>query len=118
MITLYGIPNCDRVRAARQWLQRREIPYSFHDVRVDGLTPAQVQDWIDQVGLDTLINRRSKTWRQLTPGVRSQMTPASAIELILAQPTLLKRPLLETRDDLILGFDAEAYAPLLESECV
>ena len=118
MITLYGIPNCDRVRASRKWLDQHNISYKFHDVRVSGLDRDHVQGWVNQLGMDALVNRRSTTWRQLSPMVRKQLTPSSATELLLAQPTLLKRPVLETDDTLVIGFDEAMYSRVLEVEYV
>ncbi len=118
MTTLYGIPNCDRVRAARKWLEQRDLPYRFHDVRMDGLDRSLVQGWLDQHGMDALVNRRSTTWRQLSPAMREHLTPDSATELLLAQPTLLKRPVLEIDDTLIIGFDEAMYNRMLETEYV
>lgn len=115
MVTVYGIPNCDRVRAARKWLDRHAVDYRFHDTRADGLARPQLADWIARLGTDTLLNRRSTTWRQLPEAVRSGLTDEAAIDLLLAHPTLLKRPLLEIGETLSPGFDEAAWAQVLES---
>ncbi len=114
MVTVYGIPNCDRVRAARQWLERRAIDHRFHDTRADGLTRTRLQAWAARLGVDTLLNRRSTTWRQLPEDARADLTEAAAIELLLAHPTLLKRPLLDAEGELSVGFDEAAWAQALE----
>ncbi len=115
MVTVYGIPNCDRVRAARKWLDRQAVDYRFHDTRADGLTRAQLEGWIARLGTDTLLNRRSTTWRQLPEGQRTGLTDTTAVDLLLAHPTLLKRPLLDNDGTLSAGFDEAAWAQALES---
>lgn len=114
MVIVYGIPNCDRVRAARQWLECQAIDYRFHDTRADGLTRTQLEDWAARLGMDTLLNRRSTTWRQLPEDERAGLTDAAAVELLLAHPTLLKRPLLDAEGTLSVGFDETAWAQVLE----
>ena len=114
MVTVYGIPNCDQVRAARKWLDRQAVDYRFHDIRADGLTRARLQGWVARLGMDTLLNRRSTTWRQLPEDARSGLTDETAIDLLLAHPTLLKRPLLDADGTLNAGFDETAWAQLLE----
>ncbi len=111
---VYGIPNCDRVRAARGWLARNDIDYRFHDVRADGLTRPLVEGWIARLGSDALLNRRSATWRRLSERARVDMTNMTAVELLLEHPTLLKRPLLETDGALRVGFDEAEWARTLE----
>ena len=100
MLTLYGIPNCDTCRKARSFLEQEGVDYRFHDLREDGLDRAMVERWVAAAGLDALLNRRSTTWRQLPAGDRDQLTESAAIELMLAHPTLVKRP---------VGFDADVY---------
>ena len=114
MVTVYGIPNCDRVRAARKWLERQAVDYRFHDTRADGLTRDQLETWFATLGSDTLLNRRSTTWRQLPAAARSDVTETTAIELVLAHPTLLKRPLLDVDGSVSAGFDEAAWAQALE----
>ena len=114
MVTVYGIPNCDRVRAARKWLHRQAVEHRFHDIRADGLTRTQLQGWIARLGRDTLLNRRSATWRQLPKRARDGLTDAAAVDLLLAHPTLLKRPLLDIDGALRAGFDEAAWAQALE----
>ncbi len=106
---MYGIPNCDSCRAARKWLDAQGIEYQFHDVRADGLTAAQIEDWLhDAPGLE-LINRRSRSWRELdeTSRARGDSEPAA---LLAEYPLLLKRPLLQSGGQLLNGFQQEAWA--------
>jgi len=109
LITLYGIKNCDSVKKARRWLDERGIEYQFHDFRADGLSSESVQAWIEELGWETLINRRSTSWKQLTAQVRDSMDARSARDAILKQPTLIKRPLLDIGHARITGFSADSY---------
>ena len=107
--TLYGIKNCDSVKKARQWLIEHHIDYQFHDFRVDGLTTAQLKDFAARADWTTLFNRSSTSWRQLSSEQQSNLTAESAIALMLNTPTLIKRPVLDTGEQLIIGFKAELY---------
>jgi len=111
-ITLYGIKNCDSVKKARRWLDDKGIDYRFHDVRLDGLEPTQVQAWLSELGL-ALVNKRSTSWKALAPETREQLNEENALELLIAHPTLIKRPLLDTGEQRHLGFDAQRYQSLL-----
>ncbi len=106
---LYGIKNCDTVKKARQWLERHNIEYRFHDFRADGLTQQQVQAWLDELGLDTVINRRGTTWKQLDEKTRSTLDEKNAAALITANPTLIKRPLLDLGHLRMTGFSEASY---------
>jgi Spx/MgsR family transcriptional regulator len=112
VITLYGIKNCDTVKKARKWLEGRGIDYKFHDFREDGLEREQVQQWLDELGWETLVNRRSTSWKALDESTRQNMDEAGALEAILEQPTLIKRPLLDTGGERHTGFSAANYEKL------
>mgnify|MGYP001595332754 FL=1 len=109
MITLYGIKNCDTVKKARRWLEQHSIDYTFHDFREDGLDSAQLEGWLQDLGWETLVNRRSTSWKQLDESARESMNQASAQAAILEQPTLIKRPLLNTGNSLHVGFSEKSY---------
>ena len=109
MITLYGIPNCDTVKKARTWLDQNNVEHQFHDFRKDGVNAAQVQQWIADLGVDTLINKRSTSWKALTDEQKSGLNDTTALELILESPTLIKRPLLDKDGELQVGFKAATY---------
>ena len=109
MITLYGIKNCDTVKKARKWLDDHTIEYAFHDLRTDGLTQEQVSEWVAELGWETLVNKRSTTWKTLDESERSCMDNDSAQAAIMAQPTLIKRPLLDTGHQRFTGFSASNY---------
>ncbi|MEJ2060125.1 MAG: ArsC family reductase [Gammaproteobacteria bacterium] len=109
MITLYGIKNCDTVKKTRRWLEAHGVDYRFHDFRADGLEQKQLQRWADQVGWETLLNRRGTTWRQLPETERADLDAARATKLMLKHPTLIKRPVLEDGDDVSVGFAEKNY---------
>jgi arsenate reductase len=94
-ITLYGIPNCDTVKKARVWLQEHQGDFVFHDFKKNGLDRGTVEQWLTQVGLDLLINRKGTTWRALSDEQKASATDTEqAISLMLASPSLIKRPVL------------------------
>lgn len=106
---LYGIKNCNTVKKARTWLEEHNIVYQYHDVRVDGLSSDCLHDFMTRADWQTLLNRSSSSWRQLTLEQQSDLTQDKAIALILAKPTLLKRPVLDTGDTLLIGFKIQNY---------
>lgn len=112
MITLYGISNCDTIRKARKWLEANGVEYTFHDYRKDGLQEKQLKQWVRELGWETLLNRRGTTWRKLPEGVRDSIDEKSAIQLMLKHPAMIKRPLLDTGNQRIVGFRAEEYKQL------
>jgi len=112
LVILYGIKNCDTVKKARHWLDARGIDYQFHDFRSDGLAPESVQQWLDALGWEVLINKRSTSWKQLDSATRDNMGAESAKAAILAQPTLIKRPLLDTGHSYYTGFSEKSYEKL------
>ncbi len=109
MIVVYGIKNCDSVKKARTWLEARQIAYRFHDYRVDGLEPALLQSFVDALGVDAVLNQRSTSWRQLDDAQKADLTPDKAVQLMLAVPTLIKRPILDNGQQLIVGFNPDQY---------
>lgn len=111
---LFGIPNCDSVRGARRWLDERGIAYGFHDFRKEGLEASRLAAWVEQAGWETLLNRKGTTWRRLPAAQREGLDARRAQALMLAQPTLIKRPVLETGKHLEVGFDADRYATLFK----
>ena len=112
MTTLYGIKNCDTVRKARKWLDAHNIEYTFHDVRSDGLDKKDLSSWVKSVGWETLLNRRGTTWRQLPEKDKETINEANAIQLMLAQPTLIKRPVLVHKKIIHVGFKPAEYEAL------
>lgn len=111
---IYGIPNCASVRRARRWLEDRGVAYDFHDVRKDGLDARRLAAWAERAGWETLLNRQGTTWRRLPAEQREGIDSRAAQALMLAQPTLIKRPVLESGRHLEVGFDAGRYQSLFK----
>ena len=113
MTTIYGIANCDKCRKALRWFTNQGLEHHFHDLRRDGLSKKQVSDWLELSEAELLLNRRSTTWRNLPEAERSKANTAAAADLILANPTLIKRPLVQTGSVLIVGYDEQAWREAL-----
>lgn len=115
-VTVYGIANCDQCRKALAWLREHGIEHRFHDFRRDGLQPAMLSAWAAHVPWDSLLNRRGHAWRALEPQARAAIVDqASAIEAMLAEPTLVKRPVLIAGEHVLVGFNPKLYESLLQS---
>lgn len=113
MMTFWGLKNCDTCRKARKWLDQQGIDYSFKDVRADKPDHARLKHWIDEAGLDVLINRRGTTWRNLPDELKKNISPANAIDLLCDYPALMKRPIIETGQKLYVGFSADIQKQLM-----
>jgi len=109
MNTIYGIKNCDSMKKAIKWLNENGVDYQFHDFKKAGLDEKQLKAWVKQVGWEVLVNRRGTTWRKLPEAEREGIDEAKAIQLMLANLSLIKRPVLETDKTLHVGFKAEEY---------
>lgn len=108
-VTLYGITTCDTVRKARAWLGARKVEYSFRDLRADGIDRKRLERWCQAAGWEVLLNRASATFRELPDRDMTGLTKDRAITLMLAHPTLIKRPVVETGTDLLVGFKEAVY---------
>ncbi len=108
-VTLYGIKACDTMKKARTWLDEHGIAYAFHDYKVAGIGRADLEAWVGRVGWETLLNRSGTTFRKLPPEDRDNLDAAKAIGLMLAQPSMIKRPVLDRGEDLLVGFKPAAY---------
>ena len=106
MITVYGIRNCDTCRKALKWLEDGGIEHCFHDFRKDGLAKMQVAAWLEDVGAAVLLNKRGTTWRNLSDAEKDSVDAGKAEALIVANPTLVKRPVFEGAGTLLVGFGA------------
>jgi arsenate reductase len=113
MTILYGIKNCDSVKKAKQWLEQQNISYQFHDFRSDGLSPQLLQEFIKSADLTQLLNKRSTSFRNLTDEIKNNLTDDVMTEIILAQPTLIKRPLLKHNQAFLVGFKDSQYQEIL-----
>jgi arsenate reductase (glutaredoxin) len=103
-ITLYGIPNCDTVKKARQWLDRQGLAYAFHDYKKAGIDAATLSSWADSVGWEVLLNRAGTTFRKLSDAEKADIDRAKAIALMLSQPSLIKRPVVDHAGGILVGF--------------
>lgn len=108
MVTVYGIKNCDTCKKALKWLESEGLSHEFHDFRKDGLSMEDVSTWLKKIDRETLINKRGTTYRKLGPPEKDVLDGSSPEELLLSQPTLLKRPIFKIGDQFVVGFkDAE-----------
>ena len=113
-ILLYGIKNCDTVKKARNWLEQAGIDFQFHDFRQNGLSTTKLSAWLDTLGTDVLINRRSTSWKQLSEKERNEIDAGEGKLTILGNPTLIKRPVLEHAGQVYSGFKAEKYTEIFK----
>lgn len=113
-ITLYGITNCDQVRKARKWLKEQDLEYTFHDYRKMGIDASLLDQWMQHVPWDALLNKRGRTWRQMDEASRNAITDqASARDAMVAEPTLIKRPVLTSGPHVLVGFSESVYSRTL-----
>lgn len=111
---LYGIKNCDTVKKARTALTDAGAEYRFHDFRAEGIDTATIQGWIDELGLDRVLNKRGTTWRKLDEAAKAGLTPGTAAALMAQHPTLIKRPVIDLGGKLLIGFSKAEQAALAE----
>jgi arsenate reductase (glutaredoxin) len=108
-ITLYGIPNCDTVKRARAWLDRRAATYHFHDYKKAGIDADSLNRWADAAGWQPLLNRAGTTFRKLPDADKADIDRTKAIDLMLSHPSLIKRPVVEGAGPLLVGFKEEEW---------
>jgi arsenate reductase (glutaredoxin) len=113
LTTIYGIKNCDTMKKARKWLDDHRIEHAFHDYKTAGIDRARLEGWSREVGWETLLNRSGTTFRNLSESDKAGLNERKALALMLAQPSLIKRPVLEVGDRLLVGFKPEIYSDLL-----
>ena len=109
-ITIYGIKNCDTMKKARAWLDSHDVAYSFHDYKAEGIDKARLQRWAKEVGWEMLLNRAGTTFRKLDDAAKEGLNESKAIALMLEQPSMIKRPVLDLGGKLVVGFKPEIYA--------
>lgn len=114
-ITIHGIKNCDTMKKARTWLEAEGIAHDFHDYKTAGISAAKLQAWVGKAGWEALLNRAGTTFRKLPEDQKQGLDEARAVALMLAQPSMIKRPVLTTRGTLLIGFDPARYAALLKT---
>jgi len=108
-ITIYGIKNCDTMKKARDWLDGHGVAYAFHDYKATGIDADHLKTWAGKVGWEVLLNRAGTTFRKLPDADKAGIDEAKAISLMLAQPSMIKRPVLDTGSKLLVGFKPELY---------
>ena len=114
MVTIYGIPNCDTMKKARTWLDEHGVEYQFHDYKKAGIDEAHLAAWSKKVGWEKLLNRAGTTFKKLSDADKAGIDEKKAIKLMMAQPSLIKRPVLEAgRGKILVGFKPEIYAEAL-----
>src|SRR5690606_22414919 len=111
-VTVYGIPNCDTVKKARVWLNDKGIAYNFHNYKTDGIDEERLKAWCAALGWEKLLNKAGTTFRALPPEDKADLTEAKAIALMQAQPSLIKRPLLDRDGQFTAGFKPDLYAEI------
>ena len=113
MITIYGIPNCDTVKKARVWLDQNGMAHAFHDYKKAGIERDRLEAWVGELGWEMVLNRASTTFRALPDADKAGLDAAKAVSLMLAQPSMIKRPMLDLGERRIAGFKPEIYAAAL-----
>jgi arsenate reductase len=111
---IYGIKNCDTMKKARAWLDAKGIDYGFHDYKVQGVDRGRLESWVNKLGWEALLNRTGTTFRKLPEVEREGLTEKRAISLMLAQPSMIKRPVLEAGSLLLVGFKPAIYQETLQ----
>jgi Spx/MgsR family transcriptional regulator len=109
-VTIYGIPNCDTMKKARSWLEGHGVDHAFHDYRASGLEPGRLDQWVEKLGWEVLLNKASTSFRALPDEEKQGLVETSAKALMLANPTMIKRPVLDLGDRLLVGFKPDIYA--------
>ena len=109
-LKLYGIPNCDITKKAMSWLDKNRIKFSFHDYKQQGISRQKLEEWIGKKGIETIFNKRSTTWRELSAAEQAKATDTSgAIKLMMENTSIIKRPVIEKGEDVLVGFNEEQY---------
>lgn len=106
---MYGIPNCDTIKKAKKWLEANGVDYEFHNYKKEGITKAKLKDWCKQVDWEILLNRRGTTWRKLDDATKESINKTSAIDIMTEETSIIKRPVIETGDKIIVGFSEDEY---------
>ena len=109
VVTIYGIKNCDTMKKARSWLDARGVAYAFHDYKTAGIERGTLEAWVREVGWETLLNRAGTTFRKLAENDKNGLTERKAVALMLGQPSMIKRPVLDVGGKLLVGFKPDLY---------
>ena len=106
---IYGISNCDTVKKAKNWLDKHNIDYQFHDFRKQGLDKKIIDGWLKTVAWDKILNKRSTSWRNLDPSIQQTINESNVVDLLIDNPTLIKRPVMDVNDTITIGFNSDTY---------
>jgi len=106
---IYGISNCDTVKKAKNWLDSHNIDYQFHDFRKDGINKDIINGWLNTVAWDKILNKRSTSWRNLDASTQQAINATNVVDLLVENPTLIKRPVLNVNDIITVGFNSDTY---------
>jgi len=115
-VTTYGIKNCDTMKKARAWLEAQGIAYDFHDYKTAGIDRARLRAWVKELGWEALLNRTGSTFRSLPEAEKQGLNAEKAVALMLAQPSMIKRPVPDLGGERLVGFKPELYATMLKNE--
>jgi arsenate reductase len=110
---MYGIRNCDTIKKARAWLEARAVAYDFHDYKLAGIDEGRLRGWVAELGWERLLNRAGTTFRKLPDADKQGLDADTAVALMLAQPSIIKRPVLDLGDRRLVGFDTAVWAAAL-----
>jgi arsenate reductase len=110
MTIIYGIKNCDTMKKAFTWLDGHKVKYTFHDYKAAGIDKARLESWVATLGWESVLNRAGTTFRKLPDADKDNLTAKKAVALMLAQPSMIKRPILEYKGKLLAGFKSDQYA--------
>lgn len=114
MYKVYGIPNCDTVKKALNWLKEHDIPFEFHNFKKEGISQEKLEAWLEKYPWETLVNKAGTTWKKLDESQKATDT-ASAIQLMMEQTSVIKRPVLEKEEIISVGFKPELYKGIFQS---
>lgn len=114
-VTVYGIKNCDTMKKARSWLEEHDVAYDFHDYKASGIDRAHLEKWTEDAGWEAVLNRAGTTFRKLPEEARQDLDKDKAIALMIEQPSMIKRPVVEADGKLLIGFKPDSYADFFES---
>lgn len=106
---IYGISNCDTVKKAKNWLDSHNLDYQFHDFRKDGINKDIINGWLNTVAWDKILNKRSTSWRNLDASTQQAINATNVVDLLVENPTLIKRPVLDVNDIITVGFNSDTY---------
>ncbi|MES1226902.1 MAG: ArsC family reductase, partial [Bacteroidota bacterium] len=114
-MTVYGIPNCDTIKKTTDWLKKNKIDFSFHDYKKEGITKAKLATWSEKVGWETILSKKSTTWRELSAEEQAKIkSQSAAIKVMMENNSIIKRPVIEAGDKLLVGFNEEQFIKQLK----